>query len=309
MRRLCFFYLALVGPLTAAVSLTRVGDTVHIEIDGKPFSDFFFGADAPKPYLNPLRAASGKIVTRRFPMEKVAGETTSDVHHRGVWFAYELVNGFDFWQNEVSENNRLAGKVVLAQFDGLKSGAAEGSLRGVFRWLSPSGEPMLEETRGMVFQGDARLRIVDVDIVLKALVDTKFGDTKDGAFCVRLAEPLIERNGGVITNSAGGRGMKETWGKPAGWVDYSGELQGEKLGVAMFEHPSSFRHPSRWHVRDYGLLAINPFGSNGFDKALPDATFTLARGDQLHLRYRVVVHPAMSQAELGALYADYAKQP
>ena len=59
-------------------------------------------------------------------MEKVEGETTTDVHHRGVWLAYELVNGFDFWQNEASENNKLAGKVVSVRVDDLKSGDREG---------------------------------------------------------------------------------------------------------------------------------------------------------------------------------------
>jgi hypothetical protein len=298
-----------VSAAPAGVVLTRVGDTVHIEIDGKPFSDFYFGPGAPKPYLHLLRSASGKIVTRRFPMEKVEGETTTDPHHRGVWLAYESVNGFDFWQNEASENNKLAGTVVPVRVDDLKSGDREGSLTGVFRWLSPSGEAILEETRKMSFGKDGSLRIVDIDVVLKALTDTKFGDTKDGAFCVRLAEPLIEKNAGVITNSAGGRGMKETWGKPAAWVDYSGELQGEKLGVALFQHPSSFRYPARWHVRDYGLLAVNPFGSKSFDKDAPDATFTLPKGDSIHLRYRIVVHPAMSPGELETLYRQFAKQP
>src|SRR5436305_1109625 len=80
---------------------------------------------------------------------------------------------------------------------------------------------------------------------------------------------LSERKGGLLTNSEGGRTMAQTWGKPASWVDYSGEVEGEKVGVALFEHPASFHHPSRWHVRDYGLLAVNPFGANAFDKALP----------------------------------------
>jgi len=294
-------------PLVAAVNVTRDANVVHIEIDGKPFSDFYFGPDAPKPYLHPLRSASGKIVTRRFPMEKVEGETTSDVHHRGVWLGYSSVNGFDFWQNEVSENNKLAGKVVTVSVGDLKSGDT-GSLRGVFRWLSPSGEAMLEETRSMVFRRTGALRIVDVDIALRALVDTKFGDSKDGAFCIRLAEPLIEKNGGVITNSAGGRGMKETWGKQADWVDYSGELQGEKVGIAMFDHPASFHHPARWHVRDYGLLGLNPFGSSAFDKDLPDSAFTLANGKALRLRYRFVIHPEVSRTEIEKLYAEYAGQ-
>ena len=50
--------------------LTRTADRIHIEIDGQPFSDFYFGPDAPKPYLYPLRSASEKIVTRRLPWRR-----------------------------------------------------------------------------------------------------------------------------------------------------------------------------------------------------------------------------------------------
>jgi Methane oxygenase PmoA len=250
------------------VVVTSVNGHVHVEVDGKPFTDFYYGPDSPKPYLHPLRSASGKIVTRSFPMENVPGETTTDQHHRGVWLGYKDVNGFDFWQNEFSYHSQTAGKVITRVVDRLQSGK-QGSLHGVFAWLSPLGEPILEEDRTMTFAGDETLRIVDVDLTLKALVETSFGDSKDGAFSVRLAEPLIEKNSGVIVNSEGGRKMEQTWGKPASWMDYSGELNGEKLGIALFEHPSSFHHPSRWHVRDYGLLAGNPFGSSAFDKAAP----------------------------------------
>ncbi len=309
MRRLAVFLFALALPLTGAVTLTRIGDTVHIEIDGKPFSDFYFGPAAPKPYLHPLRSASGKIVTRRFPMENIEGETTTDQHQRSVWLGYSSVGGFEFWKNEFSYKDPMAGKVITLRVDELKSGPTAGSLHGLFRWLSPVGEPMLEESRDMTFREAGSLRMVDVDITLKALEDTKLGDSKDGAFSVRLAEPLIEKNGGVITNSAGGRGMKETWGKQANWVDYSGELQGEKVGVALFDHPASFHHPARWHVRDYGLLAVNPFGSKAFEAALPDSTFTLAKGKSLHLRYRIVVHPALPPAEIEKLYQDFSARP
>lgn len=296
--------LALTQMLSAQVRLTRSADTVHIEIDGKPFSDFFFGPDAPKPYLHPLRSAAGTIVTRRFPMEKVEGETTTDQHQRSVWLAYSSVNGFDFWQNEFSYRNKLAGKVSTVRVE-----TAGDRLRGVFRWLSPASEAMLEESREMTFRETSALRIVDLDITLKALVDTKFGDSKDGAFGIRLAEPLIEKNGGAIASSEGGHGMKETWGKPAAWVDYSGVLNGEKVGVALFNHPSSFHYPTRWHVRDYGLLAANPFGSKAFDPQAPDGSFTLPRGESIRLRYRIVVHPAMSPGELAALCAEFSRLP
>jgi hypothetical protein len=292
--------------MLAAVVVTITGNVkgnqAHVEIDGKPFTDFYCGADAPKPYLHPLRSASGKIVTRRFPMEKVAGESTTDQHHRGVWLGFKSVNGYNFWENEFSYNDKNAGKVVMRRLEAAKDG-----VHGVFAWLSPSGEGMLEEDRTMTFRGDGALRFVDAEISLKALVDTTFGDSKDGAFSVRLAEPLTEKNSGTISNSAGGRKMAETWGKRADWVDYSGELEGERLGVALFEHPSSFHHPARWHVRDYGLLAVNPFGAKAFDKDAADATFTLPRGQTLRLRYRIVIHPEMDRDGIQRLYEAFAK--
>jgi hypothetical protein len=293
--------------LQADVVVTKVDAHIHIEVDGKPFTDFYYGPDAPKPYLHPLRSASGKIVSRSFPMENIPGESTTDQHHRGGWLAYRDVNGYDFWQNEFSYQNKNAGKVVTRSIDALTSGKDSGGFRVTFAWLSPSGEAMLEETQTMSFRGDAKLRIVDVDINLKALVDTTFGDSKDGAFAIRLAEPLTEKNTGTIINSEGGRKMDQTWGRPASWVDYSGELNGEKLGVVLFEHPDSFHHPSRWHVRDYGLLAINPFGSNAFDKQAPVSKFTLARGQSIRLRYRIVIHPEMGAAEIGRLYRRFAE--
>ncbi len=295
--------------LHASVAVSRVNGHIHIDVDGKPFTDFYYGPDAPKPYLHPLRSASGKIVTRSFPMEIVPGESTTDQHHRGVWLGYKDVNGYDFWQNEFSYNSKIAGKVVTRTIERLRGGKESGSFRGTFAWLSPAGEPILEETRIMVFRGDSKTRIVDVDLVLKAVVDAIFGDSKDGAFSVRLAEALTEKNSGTIVNSEGGRKMAETWGKKASWVDYSGELAGEKLGVAMFEHPESFHYPSRWHVRDYGLLAINPFGSNGFDKQAPVARYVLPAGKSVRIRYRILIHGAIAASEIDKLYRQFASEP
>ena len=87
-------------PLGAQVKLTQAPDRISVDIDGKAFTEFFIGSEAPKPYLHPLRTASGVIVTRDFPMEKIAGEATDHPHHRGLWFSHGDVNGIDFWMNE-----------------------------------------------------------------------------------------------------------------------------------------------------------------------------------------------------------------
>src|SRR5580658_5836030 len=180
----CAALLAAQAARAANVKLAQTGDRIDIQIGGRPFTAFFTGPDAPKPYLHPLRSASGKIVTRSFPMEKLPGESTSDQHHRGVWLGYKSVNGFNFWENEFSYHDPKAGKVVAESIGEIQSGSDAGSLRATFRWLSPSGQPILEEARSMVFRGDATLRIIDVAIALKALTAATFGDAKDGAFCV-----------------------------------------------------------------------------------------------------------------------------
>jgi hypothetical protein len=271
--------------LQGAVVLTKHEGRVDVEIDGKPFTSLYYGPDAPKPYLHPLRSVSGKIVTRRFPMEPSPGET-KDRHHRGLWFGYKDINGFNFWENEFSYNDPKAGKVVARSIDT----TAMGVIRCVFAWLGPSGDAILEERRTMTFRGTADTREIDVDVTFRALVKATFGDSKDGFFAVRLASALAETGTGTITNGSGGSTMKETWGKRADWVDYSGQLDGEKVGVTVIEDPASFHYPPRWHVRDYGLLAANPFGAHAFDPAEPASPVILEPGQSLHLRYRVIVH-------------------
>src|SRR5690348_1112273 len=82
------------------VRVTQNGDRIHVAIDGKSFGDLVVGAEAPKPYFCPLRSVQGTVITRRYPMEQVPGESRDHQHHRGLWIGYINVNGFDFWSNE-----------------------------------------------------------------------------------------------------------------------------------------------------------------------------------------------------------------
>src|ERR1035438_6944928 len=89
-------------------------EDIAVNIDGKPFTVFHYGTDANKPFLAPLRSASGKIVTRHFPMEEVATESHDHLHHRGLWFSYDDVNHVKFWENDPSYRTRGAiGAIVV----------------------------------------------------------------------------------------------------------------------------------------------------------------------------------------------------
>jgi hypothetical protein len=99
------------------------------------------------------------------------------------------------------------------------------------------------------------------------------------------------------------------WGKRAEWVDYSGAIDGQTVGIAIFDHPENPRHPTYWHSRAYGLFAANPFGAHDFenDKSR-DGSMTIEPGQSVRFRYRVVIHPDDAQAAgIAAMFASYAR--
>ena len=300
-----FLVIALALPLCSQVKITQQGkDKISVEIDGKPFTDFYIGGGIAKPYLHPLRTADGIIVTRAFPMSSdVAGEAHDHPHHRGLWFTHGDVNGYDFWANEESQTaaNKGKGRVVLERVDKFATGKKSGTLSASFAWKIPSGETLLIESRKMTYYSDPQQRTIDFDITLSPQVEVKFGDTKEGMFAMRLAAPLEEeqpkdiaapKRTGKMVNAQNKSSEKNVWGKRSEWVDYSGQIDGAAVGVAVFDHPSNARYPTYWHARGYGLFASNIFGRHDFENdPSRDAGLTIRPGQPLRFRFRVVIHP------------------
>jgi len=297
--------IALTLPLCAQVKFTQQGkDKISVEIDGKPFTDFYIGPQAAKPYLHPLRTADGKVVTRGFPMvADIPGEAHDHPHHRGLWFTHGDVNGYDFWANEESQPGvgKGKGRVVLERVDKLAPGKKSGTISAGFAWKIPSGETLLLESRKMTFYSDPQLRTIDFDITLSPQQEVRFGDTKEGMFAMRLAAPLEEaqpkdiaepKRTGKMVNAQNKQGEKNVWGKRSEWLDYSGRIDGAAVGVAVFDHPSNPRYPTYWHARAYGLLAANIFGLHDFERdPSRDGSLSIRPGQPLRFRYRVIVHP------------------
>jgi hypothetical protein len=305
------------------VKMGREGNTVKVVIGGQPFTTFYFGPEAPKPYLHPLRSAQGVVVTRGFPMRKdIPGESTDHPHHRAMYFAHGNINGIDFWSEAQFEEKRTEvahgvqytsetlphGRTVFKKLDTMQGGKDSGSLRATFNLVGPDGKTIAEETQAYTFSGDDKARIIDCEFTITALKDpVKMGDTKEGTFAIRVVKALEEPNGRML-NSEGGVGEKQIWGKRASWVDYSGTVKGSKLGIAIFDNPSNPKHPTYWHARGYGLFAVNPFGEHDFlnDKTR-DGSITIAPGKSLTLRYRVLIHDGdAATANVAAAYARYA---
>jgi hypothetical protein len=177
--------------------------------------------------------------------------------------------------------------------------------------LTPAGEKVCEDLCTFSFGADADKRWIDLEVIVTAPADkeAKFGDTKEGSMGVRVAGTMDvdAKKGGKIVNSRD-QADADAWGRPAEWVDYHGPVEGEVVGIAILNHPSSFRFPTTWHVRTYGLFAANPFGLGDFPGGEGvDGSHTLKPGESFTLKYRIVFHKGDEKdGKIAEAFAEYA---
>ena len=316
----------------AQVSADRSEKGVTIKIDGQPFTEYLVRSGA-KPIVWPILGPTGKPMTRAYPMGKGDNETKDHIHQRSLWFTHGCVNGIDFWAETPPGK---CGTIEHREFIKVQGGP-EAVVATRNDWLSPDGKKICEDQRTLTFGTDGNSRWIDFDVTLKATAGpVTFTDTKEGSFGVRVAEtirvdikkpggkkgepkkaeakPEAAKQGGRIVNSHG-QVNTEAWGKPADWVDYYGPVDGQTVGIAILNHPCSYHYPTGWHVRTYGLFAANPFASRSFAdknysvKSNPAVACTLAAGETLRLRYRVILHRGdEKEGKIAEAFAAYAKQ-
>jgi hypothetical protein len=294
---------------TKGVRITQQADRLRIEINGQLFTEYFYKA-VPRPYFYPLIGPGGAPMTRNWPMKTTPDEEHDHPHHRSLWFAHGEVNGYDFWSEA-----KDFGKIVHQGFGEIKSAKEVGVIQSTNQWVAANGTVICTDERTVRFHapGPADDRMIDFEITLRAPEsDVTLGDTKEGTLAIRLAETMRLKGKvghGHIVNSEGIRD-DATWGKRADWCDYYGPVEGNTVGIAIFDHPRNPRHPTWWHVRDYGLFAANPVGQHDFEK-LPDkhaGNFVIPAGKSATFRYRIYLHPGdEKQAHVAAKYEEYVK--
>lgn len=296
--------LFLAGPVVAEdskkVTLLKTDGRVDFLIGDELVTTYHIGPDVAKPYFWPVNAPGGVPATRGWPMEKAEeGGTTDHVHQKSMWFCHgdviphglevkdkiRGVDGVDFWSESKGH-----GKMIV------KSIEIDGPvLSSVNEWTTADGAKILDEKRvvRLIAMPKGRLFVIDSEL-MASNVPVTFGDTKEGSMGVRVHDQLREKGGnGRMTSSNGQTGERAIWGRFADWIDYSGEVDGKPVGVAVFDDPDN-RIRSCWHARGYGLLAANPFGRkrSGFpdQKEKEGELVELKKGETLKFRYGVYVH-------------------
>jgi hypothetical protein len=299
------------------VKLTRHGSAIDVTIGGSPFTTYNFAPEYSKAFLQPLRDPHGIIVTRGIQVGNVIPpehehDPALEPHQRAMYFAHGDIDGNSFWIEEAFSKYYKHdaavkyGRMVFRTLDQMQSGPSSGIIRATYDLEGPDHKPFAQETQEYKFSGDKEQRVIDCDFVIKAGTQpVHFGDTKEGTFGIRLT-PELDAPKGSMVNSEGGHGEAQVWGKRANWVD--GVIDGQELGVAVLDAPDSFRHPTYWHARGYGLLAANPFGLSYFlNDPKQNGGYTLPAGKTVKFRYRVLIHDgSYKDAHIAEKYTQYA---
>jgi hypothetical protein len=313
------------------------GKKIEVWIGGEPFTTFLYPDSLEKPALYPIRAANGTVVTRSFPLDKRAGDPTDHPHHIGLWFNYENLNGLDFWNNSYAISAAKKSQYGWIRTDKIleTQNGSTGILAYHANWTNQAKDVILEETTRFEISGTANQRIIDRITTLKAKVDARFTDAKDGMLGLRLAHELqiptkedqkFTDNKGIVTvvkggtdnlangnylTSAGKTG-DDAWSTRGVWCKVYGKMAGDSVSIAIIDHPQNPNYPTFWHARGYGLFAANPLGEKIFTNGKSEKNLTLKKGESVTFKYRIIVNDnkgaTLSAAQLNQAAADFAKK-
>lgn len=290
-------------PQRVRLNHDRDAQQIEVYVRDEHFTTYNYGKEVRTPFLWPVHAEGGITITRNWPMgEDEPVSSTDHRHHRSMYLTFGVVNNYDFWHREQIRTRDI------------KMGSTEtyAWIRARNEWLAPNGRPVVDEIQEYRFHDTpAGARTFDVIATFIASHgDVTFGDDKEGLFAFRIRPEIQGNRAGILTNAEGRQGERNVYGTPSRWMDYSGPVAdvGHR-GIALFDHPSSFRHPPTWHVRDYGLVAANPFGLSSVGRLGRDGTHVLEEGKTLNFVYRVYVHSGdVKQAEVAQRYEEFAAE-
>jgi len=327
MPRRWLFALALAAAPAAApaadvtIEVGKDKDAIAFKVGKEVVARYHVAATVAKPYLWPVLAPNGVPVTRGWPMEATLPKpvgTEDHVHQKSVWFCHGDVipegielktksankndRGADFWSEAKDKDGTPRhGTIVCVKVGDPKLMADAAAVATWNEWKTADGVKILDEERTISLRALPAGRLFVFECKLTASVcPITFGDTKEGAFGVRVHDAFRTAlpTGGVVTAADGTTAKapaKENlpvWGQPADWHDYSGTVDDKAAGVAAFDDP---KNPGRaaWHTRAYGLMAANPFARahSGFPSQKGKTELmTIEKGKSLTFRYAVYAH-------------------
>lgn len=302
---------------TKGVRFERLDDQhkVNVYINGSLFTTYNYPLNFEKPFLFPVLAPNGSVITRGFPLEPRKGERVDHPHQVGLWFNHGNINGLDFWNNSSAipaDKKDSYGHIVHQKILKAENGK-KGILEVTANWDDNKDNTILVENTKYIFSGDKNSRTVDhITTLTAANGPVTITDNKEGLFAIRVDrafempsnESLIftddkgnattvkaTDNTGVTGMFTSSKGLKgdAVWGTRNDWVFLSGSKDNTDIGFGIFDHPRNPGYPAYAHARGYGLFSLNNLGQNSYDPKQEKKVYELAKGESITLRHRFYV--------------------
>lgn len=251
-----------------------------------------------RPYLHPVRDASGRIVL-------TDNRPSDHPWQHGIFTGFHKVNGFNYWKED-------EGRQRFVRLLGVHEFPDRVSWRSLTELVDPSGQVILTEEQTITVyppspsetaESAKAQRVdgyqIDFDFRLKSLGrDVTFGKFGVGGLAARM--PWDQSNPKQTHLNSNGLRGRDCEQKRAKWCDVERPFDGETFGIAILDHPSNPNHPSGWRVDEQGL--INPAVSMLGDWSLP-------AGKERLFRYRILIYQGKAtrewlDAELGKYSAS-----
>jgi hypothetical protein len=309
---------------------------VDVMIGGKLFTSYQYPENQEKPFLFPVFAPNGSVVTRGYPIEPRKGERVDHPHHIGLWFNHGNVNGLDFWNNSSAipaGKKDSYGHIAVQKILKAESGKT-GTLEVASNWDDNKGNTVMTEKTKYIFSGDKTSRTVDhISTLTAANGPVTITDNKEGLIAIRVDrafempsnESLIftddkgnpttvkaTDNTGVTGMYVSSNGKKgdAVWGTRNEWIILTGTKDNTTISMAIFDNPKNPGFPAYAHARGYGLFAMNDLGQNSYDPKQEKKVYNMAKGESITLYHRFYIQSGIELTPEGAvkIFQDFSKE-
>ena len=287
-----FFIIVSVAVAQPKVTAEKVGDKIEFRVNGNLFTSYILSENEKYPFFFPVNGPSNASVTSM--------RNANYPHHSSLFFGCDRVNGGNYWKEKLTD-----GQIISLRADITETGGDKAVIENECIWRRPGADAPIKDKRLITVSVPSPGKFkLDFDVTMEMLMDVTIEKTNHSLFSGRMDPDLAVINGGTMINAEGETAEKGTFGKSSAWIDFYGTRQGKTEGMAIIQHPSNKWYPAPWFTRDYGFFSPTPMYWPADDKAT-----VLKKGEQIKLRYRVIVHTGNhTEAGIAAEFEKYSKE-
>lgn len=269
-------------------------DSVALLHNGSPVWCHRHATNQTKPYFHPVALPGGPSLTWDSPPDHP--------WHHALWFSWKYINKLNYWEED-KKTGRPEGRTFWSNVVVETAPDFSAVIRMDVAYSPWDAAPVLSEVRKIEVSAPAKDGSYRIDWTshFTALADkvafdrtppSGSGPKAGGGYAGLIARLSGELKDAAILNSEGVAGL-DGLGRRAAACDYHGTIGGAPMGLAMIDHASNGPERTEWFLRMNPAVPFYCIGPG----VIYSKPLTLTKGGTLNLRYRVIAHPSLWDAE------------